>query len=96
MGAISGLAAGSAERSRMVPREVGRRLQALTVMAGKRCSGSPNLSSDSGWTWNSMLARSWSGEDVVKMPSCEGAMVSGPVWNKAYSMPIRARPISEW
>ena len=33
---------------------------------------------------------------VVKMPSCEGAMVSGPVWNKAYSAPISARPISEW
>ena len=72
---MTGLATGSAERSRIVPREVGCRLQALTVMAGKRCRGSPNLSSDSGWTWNSMFARSWSGEDVVKMPSCEGAMV---------------------
>jgi hypothetical protein len=50
-----------------VPREVGRRLQALTVTAGKRCSGSPNLSSDSGWTWNWMLARSCpdrAGEDA--------------------------------
>ena len=93
---MTGLAAGSAERSRIVPREVGCRLQALTVTAGKRCRGSPNLSSDSGWTWNWMFARSWSGEDLVKMPSCEGAMVSGPFWNRAYSAPIRARPTSEW
>src|SRR6266404_849015 len=42
-----GLAAGSRARSRIVPREVGWRLQALTVIAGKRCKGSPNLSSDS-------------------------------------------------
>ena len=69
---------GLAERMRTVPREVGCRLQALTVMAGKRCRGSPNLSSDSGCTWNWMLARSRRGSERVKMPSCDGAMVSGP------------------
>ena len=46
-----------AERMRTVPREVGRRLQALTVIA-QWWRGSPNLSSDSGCTWNWMLARS--------------------------------------
>src|SRR5260370_399288 len=43
---------------RTVPREVGCRLHALTVMAGKRCRGSPNLSSESGCTWNWMVAPS--------------------------------------
>ena len=66
-GAMIGLAAGSRERRPTVPRDVGRRLQALTVIAGKRCRGSPNLSSDSGWMWNSMLERSCSGDEVVKM-----------------------------
>src|SRR5438093_1104057 len=73
MGASSDLA----ERIRTVPRDVGRKLQALTVMAGKRCRGSPNLSSDSGCTWNWMLARSRWESERVKMPSCDGAMVSG-------------------
>jgi hypothetical protein len=41
---------GSGLSMRTSPREVGLRLQALTVMAGKVCNGSPNLSSDSGWT----------------------------------------------
>jgi hypothetical protein len=68
---------------RTVPREVGCRLQALTVIAGKRCRGSPNLSSDSGCTWNWMLARSRCGSERVKMPSCDGAMVSGPRRRKA-------------
>jgi hypothetical protein len=72
------LSAGSAERSRTWPRLVGCRLQTLAVNAGKRCSGSPNLSSDSGCTWNWMLARSRDRAERVKMPSCDGAMVSGP------------------
>ena len=33
------------------PRDVGRKLQALKVIAAKRCRGSPNLSNDSGCTW---------------------------------------------
>src|ERR1700740_2464327 len=54
---------------RTVPREVGCRLQALTVIAGKRCSGSPNLSSDSGCTWNWILARARYGSERGKMAS---------------------------
>ena len=46
---ITGLASGSAERSLIVPREVGRKLQALTVMAGNLCSGVPKRSRDKGW-----------------------------------------------
>ena len=34
------------------------RVHGLTVMAGKRCSGVPNRSSDKGWIWNWTLARS--------------------------------------
>ena len=41
---------------RTQPRESGRRLQTLGVMAGNVCSGSPNLSSDSGCTCHSMFA----------------------------------------
>ncbi len=93
---MRGASAGSAERSRIVPREVGRRLQAETVTAAKRCSGSPKRSSDKGWTWNWRLARSCSGDEVVNRPSCEGAMVSGPRRKSAYSAPISARPIREW
>ena len=33
-----------------LPRLAGRRLHTLAVIAGKSCSGSPNLSSESGWT----------------------------------------------
>jgi len=36
---IIGFVKGLAERNRMVPRDVGRRLQAATVIAGKRCNG---------------------------------------------------------
>ena len=42
-----------------------------------------------------MLARSCSDDDMVKIPSCEGAMVNGPFCSKAYSMPISARLTSE-
>ena len=61
-----------------VPRLVGLRLHTLAVKALKRCRGWPKASSDSGCTWNWMLARSWFGSERVKMPSCDGAMVSGP------------------
>src|ERR1700759_999905 len=63
---------------RTVPREVGCRLQALTVMAGNRCKGSPNLSSDSGCTWNWILARSRWEWERGKMPRWGGAPVRGP------------------
>ena len=75
-----------------VPRDVGRRLQALTVKAGKRCSGSPNLSSDSGWTWNSMLARSCSGRIGRKRPAARAPWSSGPRRSSAYSSAISAAP----
>jgi hypothetical protein len=71
-------------------------LQAETVTAGNRCSGSPNRSSDSGWQWNWMFGRSCSADERVKMPSCDGAMVSGPVRRSAYSAPHQARPIRLW
>ena len=78
---------------RICPREVGRRLHTLAVKAGKRCSGSPNLSSVSGCTWYSMFGVACSGEERVKPPSCDGAIVSGPVRNSAYSSAIFALPI---
>ena len=56
------------ERSRTMPRLVGRRLHTLAVKAGNSCSGSPNLSSDSGWTWNWMLARSRDGIGAREQP----------------------------
>ena len=55
----------------------------LAVSAGNSCSGSPNLSSESGCTWNWMLARSRVASERVNSPSCEGAMVSGPRRNSA-------------
>src|SRR4051812_25575407 len=79
----------------MWPRDVGRRLHTLTVNAGKWCSGSPNLSSDSGWTWNSMLAVGWSGSDLAHAPICDGAIVSGPLRRNAYSRPIFTLPHHE-
>ena len=77
MGAISGHASIAAEVIRTVPRELGRRLQGLTVMAGKRCSGVPKRSSDSGWMCHCTLARSCAGSDRVIMQSCDAAMVIG-------------------
>src|SRR5438132_1516959 len=53
-----GLSPGSADRRRTKPRLVGCTLHTLAVKAGKSCSGSPNLSSDSGCTWNWILALS--------------------------------------
>src|ERR1043166_6963661 len=53
---MAGAADGSADLSLSQPRLVGRRLQTLAVNAGNGCSGSPNLSSDSGWMWNWMFA----------------------------------------
>src|SRR4051794_37580320 len=81
---------------RTVPRLVGFRLQTLAVNAGKGCSGSPNASSDSGCTWYSMLGHGWSGELRVNAPSCDGAMLIGPVRNIAYSAPIFILPHHEF
>src|ERR1700692_4088826 len=73
------------------PREVGRRLQTLAVKAGKRCSGSPNLSSDSGCTWYSRLDVACDSSDLVNTPSWLGALLRGPPRRHADS-----RPISIW
>ena len=77
------------------PRLVGRRLHTEGVIAGNGCSGSPNLSSDSGCTCHSMLAEGCDGSLLAKAPSCDGGMVSGPVLNSRYSSPIAALPSSE-
>src|SRR3954470_5463883 len=74
------------------PRLVGRRLQTDAVIAGKGWRGSPNLSRESGWTWNSTLAVGTVGVDFAKPPSWLGAMVRGPVRNTRYSSPIIAFP----
>ena len=77
---------------RTLPRLVGFRLQTLAVKALNACSGSPKASSDSGCTWYWILGQGWSGELRVKAPSCDGAMLIGPVWRSAYSSPMRALP----
>ncbi len=89
---MSGAANGSADAICTVPREVGRRLQTLAVNALKACSGSPNLSSDSGCTWYSTSGRATDGSDLANAPNCEGAMLIGPLRLKAYCMPIMALP----
>ena len=80
---------------RTVPRLVGLRLHTLAVKASKACRGSPKASSDSGCTWYWMLGQTCSGLERVKAPSCEGAMLIGPLRRSAYSRPILARPQSE-
>ncbi len=60
------------------PRLVGRTLHTLAVKAGNGSSGSPNFGSVSGCTWYWMLGVSRDGSDLVKAPSCDGAMVIGP------------------
>src|SRR5256714_14490412 len=77
---------------RTQPRELGRRLHTEGVMAGKVCSGSPNLSSESGCTCHSMFGVGSPGSLLAKAPSCDGGIVSGPVLNSAYSMAIAALP----
>ena len=67
-------------------------MQTLEVNALNGCSGSPNLSSDSGCVWISTFAVGCSGEERVKPPSWLGAIVSGPERNRAYSSPIAALP----
>src|SRR3990172_10072934 len=89
---IAGCARGSGLLIVTRPRLVGRRLHTEAVKAGKGCSGSPNLSSESGWMWYSMFAVACDGSDLAKPPSWLGGIVSGPVRNRAYSSPIIALP----
>src|SRR5688500_19542179 len=77
---------------RTQPRELGRRLQTLGVLAGNECSGSPNLSSDSGCTCHSMFGVGCAGSLRAKAPACDGGMVSGPVRKAKYSIAIAALP----
>src|SRR5512139_4199780 len=93
---IFGCARGSGLSMRTWPREVGRRLHTLAVNAGKGCSGSPNLSSESGCTWNSMFGVACSGDERANAPICDGAIVSGPVRNSADSSAILALPAHEF
>src|SRR5690349_24633537 len=79
---------------RTLPRLVGRRFATEAVQAGKGGRGSPNLSRDKGWTWYSRLALGCAGSDRVNAPSCEGAIVSGPVRNRRYSRPMEIFPVS--
>src|SRR3954468_5386970 len=74
------------------PREVGLRLHTLGVMAGKLCSGSPNLSSESGCTCHSMFGVGCDGSLFANAPACDGGIVSGPVRNAKYSNAIAALP----
>ena len=75
-----------------LPRLLGLRLQTLAVKAGNACKGSPNASRLSGWTWYSILGHACSELLRVKAPSCEGAMLIGPLRLKAYSRPICSLP----
>src|SRR6478736_4705926 len=77
---------------RTVPRLVGFRLHTLAVKAGKLCRGSPKASRESGCTWYSRLGHSFAGELRVKAPSCDGAMLIGPLRFMRYSRPIFALP----
>src|SRR5687768_3289160 len=74
------------------PRERGRRLHTLGVIAENVCNGSPNLSSDSGWTCHSMFAVGCVSSLRANAPSCDGGMVNGPVLNNAYSAAMTAFP----
>src|SRR5678816_824112 len=77
---------------RTQPRDAGRRLQTLGVIAGKLCSGSPNLSSESGCTCHSMFGVGCDGSLFANAPAWDGGMVSGPVCQAKYSSAIAALP----
>ena len=94
---MTGLSAGSVERSRTKPRLDGCTLHTLAVKAGNVCSGSPNLSSDSGCTWNWMLARSRDGigaREDTELRWRHGERTAPR--SSAYSSIMPARPNSEW
>src|SRR5260221_10226745 len=80
---------------RTQPRELGRRLHTEGVIAGKLCSGSPNLSSDSGCTCHSMFGVGCAGSLFANAPACDGGMVSGPVRKAKYSAAMAAFPHQE-
>src|SRR5436853_7570428 len=82
-------------RMRTWPRLVGFRLHTLAVNALNGCSGSPKASSDSGCTWYSTFGCGCDGSLRVKAPSCDGAMLIGPLRLSAYSSPISALPHHE-
>ncbi len=77
------LRASSAVR-RMLPRRVGRRLHTLAVKAERRAACRRTCRASSGWMWNCRFGVACSGEERVKAPSRDGAMVSGPRRNRAY------------
>src|SRR5918912_4121913 len=89
---MRGGASGSAERIVTEPRLVGFRLHTLAVNASNGCSGSPNASSDNGWTWYSRFGCGRAGSLRVNAPSCDGAMLIGPLRLTRYSSPIFALP----
>src|SRR5580765_5477511 len=91
-----GASCGRAERMRTAPRLVGFRLHTLAVKASARCIGSPNASSDSGCTWYCRLGCGCDGSLRVNRPSCDGAMLIGPLRLNAYSRPISALPHHEF
>src|SRR2546423_1016476 len=82
-------------RMRTWPRLVGFRLHTLAVKALNGCSGSPNASSDSGCTWYSRSGQGLDASLRVKAPSCDGAMLIGPLRLARYSSPISALPHHE-
>src|ERR1700741_3538144 len=87
-----GASAARFERMRTAPRLVGLRLQTLAVNALNACSGWPKASSESGCTWYPRFAWARDGSLFVKAPSCDGAMLIGPLRLKAYSRPNIALP----
>src|SRR6188508_2710635 len=89
-----GWVCGSEDLIRTQPREVGLRLQTLGVIARNGCSGSPNLSRESGCTCHSMFGVGCAGSLLANAPSCEGGIVSGPVFMKRYSRPNAILPTS--
>src|SRR5688500_9311269 len=92
---MRGASRGCGVRSRTWPRLVGLRLQTLAVKALNGCSGSPKASSDSGCTWYSRLGKGCDGSLRVNAPSCDGAMLIGPLRLAAYSSAIIALPNHE-
>ncbi len=91
---MRGACAGSADVMCTSPRDSGFRLQTLAVKASNACSGSPKASSDNGCTWYCRLGQRRPGSERVKAPSCDGAMLIGPLRESAYSAAMRALPSS--
>ncbi len=60
-----------------MPIDLGLKLHTETVSAGNLCKGSPNLSNESGWIWNSILGVSYVSLDLVNIPNWLGAFAVG-------------------